>query len=345
MPRVVVITGMHRSGTSLAASLLARAGLNIGDTLLEASRANPRGFFEDADFVEFHKQILRDRGRTILVDEGFSFEPSQAEHDRAAQLVAARSDKALWGWKDPRTSLFLDFWDSRLDEATYLFLFRHPLDVLLSLLRRGESDALGLTSGIRAWETYNRRILEFHAGRSERCALVHADGLSMLDPLNDVLRRRLGVDIAVTPEILTQLYRPAELHSSDDWARASFALVEPGAAAVYGDLVRAADVVPPDPPPSDEPPELAAFRASARDFLPHLRMHRRGLLLTLLELVSPDTVEAAIELQRAWIAELEEAKEWLDEQRFAWKAIADDLERRRLKSRIARLTGRLRRPE
>ena len=52
----IVITGMHRSGTSLTASLLQSAGLNLGDRLMEATATgNPlKGYFEDLDFVEFH---------------------------------------------------------------------------------------------------------------------------------------------------------------------------------------------------------------------------------------------------------------------------------------------------
>ena len=42
----IVITGMHRSGTSLLASLLRSSGLHLGDRLLPPSRANQPGYFE-----------------------------------------------------------------------------------------------------------------------------------------------------------------------------------------------------------------------------------------------------------------------------------------------------------
>ena len=60
------------------------------------------------------------------------------ERAPAASLEAPghRRDIDLWGWKDPRTSLLLTFWDSLLDEARYLFVYRHPVDVLSSLVRR-----------------------------------------------------------------------------------------------------------------------------------------------------------------------------------------------------------------
>jgi len=48
--RPLVITGMHRSGTSLVASLFAGAGVNVGTRLIGASRGNDRGHWEDLDF-------------------------------------------------------------------------------------------------------------------------------------------------------------------------------------------------------------------------------------------------------------------------------------------------------
>lgn len=66
---VVVITGMHRSGTSLTTSLLQSAGVFIGDRLLGNNLSNPKGHFEDLDFVEFHQQLLQAQG---LSDEGWA---------------------------------------------------------------------------------------------------------------------------------------------------------------------------------------------------------------------------------------------------------------------------------
>src|SRR6187402_1642015 len=138
MSHAIIITGMHRSGTSLVSSLLQRSGVHIGDRLITANSANPRGYFEDVDFYEFHEHLLHQRGQTYLhVDESFTFQPTNQEMERAKKLVAERSHHTVWGWKDPRTCLFLDFWHQLLPDGRFLFVFRHPIEVLLSLLRRG----------------------------------------------------------------------------------------------------------------------------------------------------------------------------------------------------------------
>jgi hypothetical protein len=56
--RPLIICGMHRSGTSFVASLVAGAGVHLGDTLLESSPGNPRGHFEDVGILDFHRTVL-----------------------------------------------------------------------------------------------------------------------------------------------------------------------------------------------------------------------------------------------------------------------------------------------
>ena len=54
----VVVTGMHRSGTSLIASFLQALGVNLGDELIEADANNPHGYFEAKEVVRLHQQML-----------------------------------------------------------------------------------------------------------------------------------------------------------------------------------------------------------------------------------------------------------------------------------------------
>lgn len=50
-PRAIVVAGMHRSGTSLVASLCADAGVDMGARLLGPGPGNPRGHYEDLDVL------------------------------------------------------------------------------------------------------------------------------------------------------------------------------------------------------------------------------------------------------------------------------------------------------
>lgn len=162
MTRVLILTGMHRSGTSLVASLFQRAGISLGkEWVAPKANDNPRGFFEDAEFVEFHEALLHARGQDILVTRDFLLQPDAAETERARSIIAARADQNLWGWKDPRTSLALEFWHALLPDARFVLVYRHPLDVMLSLARRLQLVGFDFYAALEAWYAYNRALLQF----------------------------------------------------------------------------------------------------------------------------------------------------------------------------------------
>jgi hypothetical protein len=190
----VIITGMHRSGTSLLASLLHRAGLHLGERLLGPGPGNRRGYFEDLDFVEFHDELFAALGTTLYLDSPMRGQPSGRDRARAAALIEARSPQPAWGWKDPRTALFLDFWLDQVPAARFVFVYREPAAVVDSLRRRRDPpmylqfrgavalERLGFPRfragrALRVWHVYNAQILSFVERNRDRCTLVRAETL------------------------------------------------------------------------------------------------------------------------------------------------------------------------
>ncbi len=194
---VLVISGMHRSGTSYAASLVHSAGLFLGNRLLGADATNSRGHFEDLEFLEFHQFLLQEHG---LADEGFLadgvIEPAAVFREQAQTLLAER--RALgrpWGWKDPRTVLLLDFWDSLLPDARYLFVFRPAWDVIDSLYRRGDTSFVANPPfALAVWLHSNRLICDFARRHPDRVLVREVSQLAV-NPAEtlDALRTRLGI--------------------------------------------------------------------------------------------------------------------------------------------------------
>ncbi|MDY7054710.1 glycosyltransferase [Limnospira fusiformis] len=173
----LIITGMHRSGTSLTASLLQQYGVNIGQNLVGSNYGNIKGHFENVDFVEFHKEILRDNGIDELgcvAEDKISVTPTQRQ--QAQQLIAQNQDPlSPWGWKDPRTTLLLDFWAELIPEAKFIFVYRTPWEVVDSLYRRSTDEAL-ITSpemAVKMWIFYNRQILNFYQNNPQRCLIAN----------------------------------------------------------------------------------------------------------------------------------------------------------------------------
>src|SRR5207244_3498372 len=75
-----------------------------------------------------------------------------------ARLLIERFDSAgLWGWKDPRNSVTLPFWQNLLPGLKTLIMVRNPLEVAHSMKER---NGTSYSFGLRLWEIYNQRVIE-----------------------------------------------------------------------------------------------------------------------------------------------------------------------------------------
>ncbi len=177
---VIAIAGMHRSGTSLTAALLQNAGVNIGQRLMGTGHSNVKGHFENLDFVEFHEDVLYSHG---LSKAGWTLEKNlhvqQQYLDKAKLIVKQNSSNEIWGWKDPRTTLFLNFWADFIPEAKFLLLYRSPWEVVDSIYRRGDDDIFYSNPNfpLKLWIHYNQIVLNFYKKVPERCLLLNISSL------------------------------------------------------------------------------------------------------------------------------------------------------------------------
>lgn len=99
----VAVVGPPRSGTSAVAGLLHRMGVHMGDEFLPANVHNPKGFYEDLDFVEINAKLLAGV-EDPLVEPRWT--PAlEEEYTHLVRRKVAQHD--LWGVKDPRLCMTL----------------------------------------------------------------------------------------------------------------------------------------------------------------------------------------------------------------------------------------------
>ena len=158
MTDVVLVLGMHRSGTSAVSGTLTKLGGGSPKHLIPAGPENPKGFFESYKMADFHDELLESAGSNWR--DWRSFNPgwrrSAVAADfrrRAKDLFAEEFDSlALPIFKDPRICRFAPFWLDLLREmqATphIVMPIRSPLDVAQSLKRR---NGLSITHGLLLW--------------------------------------------------------------------------------------------------------------------------------------------------------------------------------------------------
>ena len=141
--RIIVIVGMHRSGTSSITRGLQVIGVELGNNLMPPSEDNLKGYFEDVDFNQFNIEIFNHLGH----DWQSLFPISESElglaefRESAKQLIRQKTHHSLhFGLKDPRAARLLPFWHSVFTELdlkiSYILSIRNPMSILESLRKR-----------------------------------------------------------------------------------------------------------------------------------------------------------------------------------------------------------------
>jgi hypothetical protein len=160
---VVVIAGMHRSGTSMISRLLNLCGVYLGEEkdLIPGAEDNPEGFWENIKFQAINEEILSAFGGSwdfppSLVDGWEESSRLLSIRERTQDLVGEFSHYPIWGWKDPRNSLTLPFWKTLIPDLNVVICVRNPYDVFQSLKRRGYASS---TFSYDLWLKYNRQLL------------------------------------------------------------------------------------------------------------------------------------------------------------------------------------------
>ena len=154
----ILVLGMHRSGTSACAGVLARAGAAAPHNVLPPNFANERGYFESLPFMHLHDALLASAGSRW--DDWRAFPPGWFASPVAAEFQAKAlallesefGDAPLVALKDPRMCRFVPFWLDALAQAKcaprIVIPFRAPREVARSLAVR---DRFALETGLLLW--------------------------------------------------------------------------------------------------------------------------------------------------------------------------------------------------
>jgi hypothetical protein len=199
-PTIVCILGMHRSGTSLVSRVLNVLGVYLGpeEHLMRPSSDNPAGHWESRPIKEINDEILSILGGSWqeppTLPAGWERSPElAASRHRARKVIEGDfSSSELWGFKDPRNSLTLPFWQRILDPMRYVICLRNPLDVAASARAR-EDDRVAFEQGIALWLTYVRAALAATAGHP-RHLVFYEDLMADPEPVVRELARFIGRD-------------------------------------------------------------------------------------------------------------------------------------------------------
>lgn len=236
MSEVLLVSGFHRSATSLTAQWLHHAGISMGAQLVPPHASNPDGHFEDLPVVRMHDRWLQRHRTDWLFHDECALAPDTRLQSAIAAYVSARdaaSNGTAWGIKDPRLILALPAWKASLGDRLHLIvLARHWAECLQSLAIRHARELawhllpashqqthlrpwLDAEACARAWLATARRSIEAASSQPERVQVFTARGVAAAPGLPLALSaagERLVVGEDSKPEL-----KPSMLHASVDF--------------------------------------------------------------------------------------------------------------------------------
>lgn len=191
--KVVCVLGMHRSGTSLVSRVLNLMGVSLGPTerLMRPRSDNPKGFWESAALSGINDGIFSiygggwDNPPDFPNEWQFSKALDGLKEEAAGIIRRDFSGTPLWGFKDPRSSITLPFWQTLIPKMRYVIVLRNPLDVALSLSGR---DGFSFEKSSRLWLSYVASAFRHTSGK-ERMVLFYED---FMEDRADGIKRLAG---------------------------------------------------------------------------------------------------------------------------------------------------------
>ena len=147
---IIIVLGMHRSGTSTITRALKTLNVDLGEKLMEASPYNQKGYWEDIDFHNLNMKALDALGvdthdTTMIREDDFNIPAFLPLLISASELIKVKvGSKQPFAFKDPRTCILLPFWQQAFQQlgikTKYIIVSRNPLSVAASLRDRNKFD-------------------------------------------------------------------------------------------------------------------------------------------------------------------------------------------------------------
>src|SRR3984893_14909721 len=243
---IVVVLGMHRSGTSLCAHILSAMGIDMADEIREHD-SNARGHWERWEIVEFHDRILGLFNRdyygpfhdfSLLVAWWADPRVFAIKREIVAFLERRMGD-GYFGFKDPRTVRLMPIWHqifNDLELAPKIVLcLRNPAQVARSVRAR---DGLDLEIGEYRWLTH---MVDFfrYSGDFDICTVEYERWFT--DPFGNFEQLKKFLDVPWHQSesdlglVLSDIVDPALRHDGSDHREAGQPLVRSLYAIARGD--------------------------------------------------------------------------------------------------------------
>jgi hypothetical protein len=232
---IVLVLGMHRSGTSLCSHILSALGVDMADEI-GVNLGNDRGHWERWEIVEFHARILalfnRDYGRfhDFALPVAWWADPRVAQIRREiVAFLEKRMGEGYFGFKDPRTVRLMPVWHQIFNELKLapkiVLCLRNPAQIGRSLSAR---DGLDPDIGEYRWLVH---MIDFYryTSKFDFCTVEYEEwfnnpsaNIEKLQKFLDLSWQQSEADLAM---VMSGIIDPALRHDDSEYREAGQPLV------------------------------------------------------------------------------------------------------------------------
>lgn len=195
MKSVIMILGMHRSGTSCLTGSLQQRGLYLGE-VYTANPYNKKGNREHARIMQLNNSLLEwNSGDWQSPPSNIEWNNEHVEERDSIIREFNLTGESIWGFKDPRLLFTFPFWKAGLANFRLVGTYRHPISVAKSLNHRNN---LTIEEGLGLWYTYNKQLVELINTYNFPLISFDVDRTQYLASVEYVVNY-LGLPISTTP--------------------------------------------------------------------------------------------------------------------------------------------------
>jgi glycosyltransferase involved in cell wall biosynthesis/GT2 family glycosyltransferase len=151
LKKVIIIAGMHRSGTSVITRAVNLLGASAPGTLMPPTPDNPDGYWESSKIEILNDRLIASAGLSWksyspISETWFSSTDREADYQEAMEILEYEYGDAETGvLKCPRICVLIPFWEAvfiRLNIPVFVVIVvRNPTEVARSLAFRATRDA------------------------------------------------------------------------------------------------------------------------------------------------------------------------------------------------------------
>lgn len=159
--KMVLILGMHRSGTSSLAGMLKHYGLHLGEEISTNNKHNQKGNQEHFPARKINNTLIKLQGGTWYDPRVVIDVPAEMVQEINTLKAQFRAESRIYGIKDPRMVFCTTAWKD--DNTVYVGTIRHPALVWQSLEARNAllPDKV-VADWDEVWYQYNAQLLALY---------------------------------------------------------------------------------------------------------------------------------------------------------------------------------------